>query len=61
MVAKQMLYHLSHTSNPFLLWLFQRWSLLTYLPGLALNHNPPDLGPSRARITDMSHQHLTVF
>jgi hypothetical protein len=25
--AKQALYHLSHTSNPFLLWLFWRWDL----------------------------------
>jgi hypothetical protein len=26
-----------------LLWLFWRWSLKNYLPGLALNCNPPDL------------------
>jgi hypothetical protein len=26
-----------------LLWLFWGWGLLIYLPGLALNHYPPDL------------------
>jgi hypothetical protein len=26
-----------------LLWLFWRWGLENYLPGLALNQNPPDL------------------
>jgi hypothetical protein len=26
-----------------LLWLFLRWSLMNYFPGLALSFNPPDL------------------
>jgi hypothetical protein len=29
--------------QPILLQLFWRWNLKDYLPGLASNHNPPDL------------------
>jgi hypothetical protein len=37
------LYCLSHASSPFSFWLFCRWGFMNYLPGLALNHDPPDL------------------
>jgi hypothetical protein len=30
-----------------LLWLFWRWGLMNYLPGLASNHNPPNLSLSK--------------
>jgi hypothetical protein len=42
-LAELALYYLSHTTSPFLLWLFWRWVLENYLPRLALNHDPPDL------------------
>jgi hypothetical protein len=42
MLAKQALYHLSHTSRPFCSAYFWRWGLENYLPGLASNCNPPD-------------------
>jgi hypothetical protein len=42
-LAKQALNCLSHTSSPFLLWLFWRWGLVNYLSGLAFNCCPPDL------------------
>jgi hypothetical protein len=28
------------------LWLIWRWGLMHYLPGLASNHDPPNLSPS---------------
>jgi hypothetical protein len=35
---------------------------MNYLPGLALNHDPPDLCLlSIARITGMNHQHLATI
>jgi hypothetical protein len=37
-----------------LLWLFWRWNLLNYLPGLASNSDPPDVQVTR--ITGMSYQ-----
>jgi hypothetical protein len=40
------------------LWLFWRWGLLNYLPGLASNHSPLDLGLPVARITGVSHWNL---
>jgi hypothetical protein len=40
MLTKQALYHLSHTSSPFLLWLFWRWGFENYLPKMS---NPPHL------------------
>jgi hypothetical protein len=43
MLAKQVLYHLSHTSSSFLLWLFWIWALKNYLSRLALDCEPPDL------------------
>jgi hypothetical protein len=42
-LTKQAFYHSSHTFSPFLLWLFWRWSLLNYLPGVDLNYDSPDL------------------
>jgi hypothetical protein len=33
-LVKQALYHLSHACSLFLLWLFWRWGLTNYLPGL---------------------------
>jgi hypothetical protein len=38
-----------------LLWLFQKWSLMYYLPGLASNLDPPISASQIARITGMSH------
>jgi hypothetical protein len=38
--AKQVLYHLSHTSSPFCSGYFGRWGLAKYLPRLPLNLNP---------------------
>jgi hypothetical protein len=35
--------HLSHSSSPFLCWLFLRRCLANYLPELATNLHPPDL------------------
>jgi hypothetical protein len=40
------------------LWLFWRWGLLNYLPGLASNHSPLDLGLPVARITGVNHWNL---
>jgi hypothetical protein len=42
-VAKQVLFHLSHTSSPFCSGDFGDGGLLYYLLGLASNHDPPDL------------------
>jgi hypothetical protein len=43
-LARQVLYHLNHTSSPFLLWLFWRWGdLKNYFPRLVLSNDPPDL------------------
>jgi hypothetical protein len=44
-LTKQVLYCLSHTSKSILLCQFWRWGLENYLPGLVLNHDPPDIGP----------------
>jgi hypothetical protein len=38
-----MLYHLNHTTSPLFCGYFCRWDLKTYLSGLTLNHDPPDL------------------
>jgi hypothetical protein len=38
-LAEQVLYCLSHTSSPFCSGYFGDY----YLPGVALNHDPPDL------------------
>jgi hypothetical protein len=43
MLAKQVLYCLSHTSKPFCSGYFGDGGLVNYLSGLALNHNAPDL------------------
>jgi hypothetical protein len=61
MLAKQALYHFSHNSSPFVLWLFWRWGLWNYLPRLALNLGPPDSASQVARITGLNHQSLTDF
>jgi hypothetical protein len=42
----------------FALVTFWKWGLTNYLPGLALNSNPPNLSLSVARFTDVSRQHL---
>jgi hypothetical protein len=34
---------LSHYAVPFLYWVFLRYGLLSYLPRLTLNRDPPDL------------------
>jgi hypothetical protein len=54
-LAKQVFYCLSHISNPFLLWLFWKWSLMNCLPGLALNHDLPIWASQVARITGVRH------
>jgi hypothetical protein len=36
-------YALSHSTSPFLWWVFSRRSLTNYLPGLTSNRDPPDL------------------
>jgi hypothetical protein len=38
-----------------LLWLFWRQGLMNYLPGLAWNHDPPNLTSQAARITYVNH------
>jgi hypothetical protein len=42
-----------------LLWLFWRWGLVNYLPGLTLNLDPilPISASQVARIIGVSHQH----
>jgi hypothetical protein len=36
-------YTLSHSTSPFFVKGILRWGLVNYLPGLALNRDPPDL------------------
>jgi hypothetical protein len=36
-------YTMNHSASPFLRRVFSRQGLVNYFPGLALNHNPPDL------------------
>jgi hypothetical protein len=43
MFAKQVLYCWNHTSSPFCSGYFGDGGLLNYLPGLASNHDPPEL------------------
>jgi hypothetical protein len=38
-------YTLSHSTSPFSVIFFSRYSLTNYLPGPALNCDPPDLSP----------------
>jgi hypothetical protein len=42
-LRKQALYCLSHTPLVHFVLVFWRWDLLSYLPGLALNWDPPNL------------------
>jgi hypothetical protein len=42
-LAKQVFYHPEPHPQSIFLWLFWRWGLVNYLPGLALKHNPPNL------------------
>jgi hypothetical protein len=42
-LAKQVLYFLNYTSSPFYSGYFRDGGLMNYLPGLALNLDPPDL------------------
>jgi hypothetical protein len=54
-LAKRMLYpHL----QSILLWLFWRWGLSNYLPGLSLNLHSSDLSLPSSRITGTSHWRL---
>jgi hypothetical protein len=55
-LAKQVLYHLSHTSCPFCSGYFGDGGLENYLPGLALNHDPPNLNLSSSQ--DYRHESL---
>jgi hypothetical protein len=43
MLTMQVLYCLRSTSSPFYFDYFGDGGLMNYLPGLALNHHPPDL------------------
>jgi hypothetical protein len=56
--ASHMLGRLSYTSSSFLLFFLWRWGLVNYLPGLASNHEPPDLS---LQVTVMSHGVLTQY
>jgi hypothetical protein len=58
MLAKQMLYHSSHTSNPFCFGYFGDGGLMKYLLRLTLNRDSSELSLPKARITDVSHQSL---
>jgi hypothetical protein len=49
---------LSHSTSPFFFIIFLKYGLTNYLPGLALNHDPPDLC---LEITNMSHWHQDLF
>jgi hypothetical protein len=50
LLAKLVLYCLSHTSNPFCCGYFWRRGLMNYMPGLALNCDPVFSGSQVARI-----------
>jgi hypothetical protein len=53
-------YTLSHSTSPFLCWLFLRWGgLMNYLPRLALNRDPIDRCLLRSWDYRREHQHLT--
>jgi hypothetical protein len=54
-LARQVLYHLNHSSSPLLCQIVLRQDLMNYLPRLASNLHPPDCC-WEARITGMSHQ-----
>jgi hypothetical protein len=56
-LAKQVLYCLSHNTSSFFSGYFWRWFLTNNLPRLALNHDPPSVISQVAWITGMSHQH----
>jgi hypothetical protein len=43
MLAKQVLYCLRHTSSPVFALIIWEMGLGDYLPGLALNRDPPEL------------------
>jgi hypothetical protein len=36
-------YTLNHSTSSFLCWVFSSYGLTNDLPGLAFNHDPPDL------------------
>jgi hypothetical protein len=44
-LVRQALYNLSHSANPFFGWVFFQIGSHELLPGLALNHDLPDLPP----------------
>jgi hypothetical protein len=57
--SKQLLYHLSHASNPFFAQVFEIEVSWTVCLGLASNHNPDRISASQvARITGVSHWSL---
>jgi hypothetical protein len=52
-------YTLSHCTSPFSWWVFSKYGLMNYLPGLASNRDPPYLSASWVtRIIGVSHQCL---
>jgi hypothetical protein len=57
-LAKQVLYSLSHTSSPFCSSILKMEGLVNYLLRLASDHNLPDVTSQVARIIGMSHQPL---
>jgi hypothetical protein len=59
-LAKQALYHLSHTSSPFCCGYFEDGVSGTILPRLASNSNPPISTYHVAKITGMSHWYLAT-
>jgi hypothetical protein len=52
---------ISHTSSPFCSGYFGDGGLWNYLPGLASNHDPPDLTSQVCRIIGVSHWHLALI
>jgi hypothetical protein len=59
-LAKQTLYHLSHTCSPFLFMLFWRWGVSrTICPDWSWSISLPISASQVSRITGVSHQCLT--
>jgi hypothetical protein len=57
MLAKKVLYRLSHISSPFCSGYFRNGGLTNYLPGLAFSPHPFNLSlPSSSRITGVRNQ-----